>query len=122
MFNTLGRMGFGPSFIRWVRLLYTNVRSSILFNGYSTPIFSPSWGGDRQGCPLSPLLYVLTMEVLAVNLRDHPDISGIVLLGVPSPLPVVSLYADDTSAIVSSDPGIKAVFETYGHFEKASSS
>ena len=36
MFKTLGRMGFGLSFIRWVRLLYTNVRSSVLINGYSS--------------------------------------------------------------------------------------
>ena len=102
MFRTLQRMGFGPSFIRWVRLLYSNVRSSVLFNGYSTPVFFPS-RGVRQGCPLSPLLYILTMEVLAVNLRGHPHICGILLPGVPSPLPVVSLYADDTSAIVNSD-------------------
>ena len=50
--NTLGRIGFGPFFIRWVRLLYTNVRSSILFNGYSTPVFYPS-RGVRRRCPLS---------------------------------------------------------------------
>ena len=37
-------------------------------------------------------------------------------------LPVVSLYADDTSAIVTSDAGILAVFDTYGLFEKASGS
>ena len=121
MFRTLQRMGFGPSFIRWVRLLYCNVRSSVLFNGYSTPVFFPS-RGVRQGCPLSPLLYILTMEVLAVNLRGHPHICGILLPGVPSPLPVVSLYADDTSAIVNSDSGIKAVFEVYSRFEKASGS
>ena len=33
MFSTLSRMGFGPSFIRWVRLLYTNIRSCVLVNG-----------------------------------------------------------------------------------------
>ena len=62
------------------------------------------------------------MEVLAVNLRSHPDIVGLALPGVQPPLPVVSLYADDTSAIVSSDPGITAVFETYDRFERASGS
>ena len=121
MFNTLGRMGFGPSFIRWVRLLYTNVRSCVLINGYCSPVFYPS-RGVRQGCPLSPLLYILTMEVLAANLRSHPDVVGLSLPGISAPLPVVSLYADDTSAIVTSDRGIKAVFYVYNCFEKASGS
>ena len=40
IFNTLSRMGFGPSFIRWVRLLYTNIRSCVLVNGYSTSVFT----------------------------------------------------------------------------------
>ena len=53
----------------------------------------------RQGCPLSPLLYVLSIEVLAVALRSHPSIVGLRLPGVPTPLLVVSLYADDTSII-----------------------
>ncbi len=121
MFATLEKMGFGPSFIRWVRLLYSRARCSILVNGYSSPVFYPS-RGVRQGCPLSPLLYVLTMEVLASNLRAHTDLVGIQLPNSSSRLPVVSLYADDTSAIVTSDSGIKAVFETYSRFEKASGS
>ena len=121
LFATLEKMGFGPSFIRWVRLLYSKARCSILVNGYSSPVFYPT-RGVRQGCPLSPLLYVLTMEVLACNLRAHPDLVGIKIPNSTVSLPVVSLYADDTSAIVTSDPGIKAVFDTYKHFESASGS
>ena len=37
-------------------------------NGYTSAAFFPS-RGVRQGCPLSPLLYVLSIEVLAANLR-----------------------------------------------------
>ena len=121
LFATLDKMGFGPSFIRWVRLLYSRARCSILVNGYSSPVFYPT-RGVRQGCPLSPLLYVLTMEVLACNLRVHPDLGGIKIPNSTVSLPVVSLYADDTSAIVTSDPGIKAVFDTYSRFERASGS
>ena len=68
--RTLSRFGFGPSFISWVRFLYTDVRSTVLLNGYSSDVVRPS-RGVRQGCPLSPLLYVISMEVLAVNLRAH---------------------------------------------------
>jgi len=112
----LRRMGFGPSFISWVKLLYTDIRSAILINGYTSDWFHPS-RGVRQGCPLSPLLYVLSIEVLAANIRAHPDIVGLRLPGVASPLPVLSLYADDTSVITASDRAISAVFDVYTDFE-----
>ena len=73
--------------------------------------------GVQQGCPLSPLLYVLSIELLAVALRSHPDIVGLHLPGVPCPLPVLSLYADDTSIILLSDRAAAAVFEIYTKFE-----
>lgn len=47
---------------------------------------------------------------------------GLSLPGISAPVPVVFLYADDTSAIVASDSGIKAVFDVYNCFEKASGS
>lgn len=112
----LRRMGFGPSLINWVKLLYTGVRSSVLINGYASNWFYPS-RGVRQGCPLSPLLYVLSIEVLAAALRSHPDIVGLRLPGISTPLPVVSLYADDTSIISLSDRATTAVFEVYVKFE-----
>lgn len=62
------------------------------------------------------------MEVLACNLRAHPDLLSIKIPNSTASLAVVSLYADDTSAIVTSDPGIRAVFDTYSRFEKASGS
>ena len=55
LFATLAKMGFSDSFIRWVRLLYTDVRSSVLVIGYTSRPFKPS-RGVRQGCPSSPLL------------------------------------------------------------------
>ena len=117
--STLRRMGFGPSFVKWVALFYTDIRSYILINGYTSRHFKPS-RGVRQGCPLSPLLYVLTMEVLAVNIRAHPAIKGLMLPRAPAPLPVLSLYADDTSVISSSDAATAAVFDTYALFEAGS--
>ena len=73
----------------------------------------------RLGCPLSPLLYVLVSEVLAVNIRCNRRISGLCLPG-SSVFSPISQYADDTSLILSSDDAIKAVFESYALFEKAS--
>ena len=111
LFATLAKMGFGDNFSRWVRLLYTDVRSSVLVNGYTSHPFKPS-SGVRQGCPLSPpLQYVLSMEVLAANVRCHPNITGL-------RLPVLSLNADDTSVVSCSDCATREIFAVYGRFEK----
>ena len=120
MRSTLTAMGFGPSFISWVDLFYFRVQSAVNVNGYLSPFFDLS-RGVRQGCPLSPLLYVLVSEVLAANIRCHPHISGLCLPG-SAPLSPISQYADDTSLILQSDGAIRASFEVYSLFEKASGS
>ena len=121
LFRTLSCLGFGQPFISWVRLLYSGVRSAILVNGYTSNFFWP-FRGVRQGCPLSPLLHVISIEVLAANLRSHPDIVGLRPSGLNCALPVVSLYADDTSVIASSPAAIHAVFNVYRVFESGSGS
>ena len=120
MQSTLVAMGFSPSFVTWVDLFYYCVQSSVNVNGYVLGFFNLS-RGVRQGCPLSPLLYVLVSEVLAANIRCNTRISGLHIPVFP-PLSQISQYGDDTSLIVSSDDAIKAVFETYALFERASGS
>ena len=86
MHSTLRTMGFGASFLKWVNLFYTSVQSSVNVNGYLSQFFSLS-RGVRQGCPLSPLLYVLVAEVLACSIRANPRIKGLCLPGSSDPVP-----------------------------------
>ena len=85
MLATLSKMGFGPSFLHWVCLFYTGVHSCVNVNGYLSSFFVLSHG-VRQGCPLSPMLYVLVSEVLAVNIRANPRITGLSIPGSQTPL------------------------------------
>lgn len=97
------------------------MESAVNVNGYLSPFFSLSCG-VRQGCPLSPLLYVLVSEVLARNIRANPRIEGLCLPGSSDPLSLISQYADDTSLVVCSDDAIRASFEVYSVYERGSGS
>lgn len=117
LFRVLSHVGFGPSFMAWVKLLYSGISSIMCINGYMSDTFHPT-RGVRQGYPLCTLLYILTIEVLAFS-RAVP---GLLLPGVPNPLPVVSLCADDTTVIALSDSAILEVYRVYALFEAGTGS
>ena len=70
------KIGFGNNFINSVKMLYENAKNSIINNGWVSNSFSIS-RGIRQGCPISALLYILSAEIMAVNIRNSKNIRGI---------------------------------------------
>jgi len=60
----LTHIGFGNDFIRWIMSCITTVSFSVLINGAASPFFHAE-RGLRQGCPLSPLLFLLVAEGLS---------------------------------------------------------
>ena len=118
LLQILDRFNFGPSFCSWIKLFYTNVESAVVINGWTSTFFKPS-RGVRQGCPLSPLLYVLCIEILAVNIRTSPNVTGVHLLDSIEQYKC-SGYADDTTIAVTTNESIEEVFTIYNTFEEAS--
>ena len=88
--------GFGPSLLNWVELFYCNTESCILNNGWASNFFELS-RGVRQGCPLSPYLFILSVEILAEAIRNKKEIKGIKIYNTEVK---VSQYADDTTLIL----------------------
>ena len=73
--SVLHSFGFGRKFRRWISILYTQVGSHVLVNGWKTRRIDVT-RGVRQGCPLSPLLYVLDAEPLVIRIRSSTGIVG----------------------------------------------
>ncbi len=117
MLKVLRRIYFGPSFCSWVELLYTDISSSVLVNGYTGAPFSIS-RGVRQGCPLSPLLYILVAETISSAIKKDPVIDGFIL--PDGQCAKIFQYADDTSILVQSDQALLALFSLFERYECAS--
>ena len=94
--KTFRHFNFGPTIINWIKLFYNDTESSILNNGWSSDFFKLG-RGVRQGCPLSPYLFILCVEVLADVIRKNCDIKGITVNGSEV---IISQYADDTTLIL----------------------
>ena len=72
LFYLLDRMAFGVKWGGWIKACVTLVRFSILVNDSPEGFFGSSQG-LRQGDPLSPLLFLLIMEVLSRVLRKTKE-------------------------------------------------
>ena len=94
--KTLRHFGFGSSISNGIKVFYKNIESCILNNGWASNLFELS-RGVRQGCPLSPYLFILSVEIMAETIRSKKEIRGMSINGNEIKL---SQYADDTTVIL----------------------
>ena len=110
------QFNFGHDLIRWVRVFYSDIQSCIVNNGLCSNYFSLHCG-VRQGDPLSPYLFVVAVEILAIDIRNQENIKGIKIKGLETKVPQ---FADDTTAVMSDLESARALFLLLERFEKAS--
>ena len=116
LFKTMEAFGIGKNFIDWVKILYSNASIQIKINGHLTSNI-PLQRGVKQGCPLSFSLYVLVIEVLALQLRNNPNIVGFQVGGEK----IVSMhYADDATITITQNRCFKEVIKDLHDYEQAS--
>ena len=84
-------MGIGRTYLNIVKVVYHKPIANIILNGEKLKAF-PLRSGIRQGCPLSPLLFNIILEVLATAIREEKEIKGIQIRKKEIKL---SLFADD---------------------------
>ena len=99
MKDGLEAIGFGADFIKFVSLAYsdeTPPQRQMYVNGYLGAPFALS-SGVAQGCPLSPLLFLIIAEPLARLINDNPLIEGV---KAGATAHKISQFADDTTLIM----------------------
>jgi len=91
MIKTLAKVGIEGIFLNIIKAIYDKPTANIILNGEKLKAFSLK-SGTRQGCPLSPLLFNIVLEVLATAIRPTKEIKGIHIGREEIKL---SLYSDD---------------------------
>uniref|UniRef100_A0A803JZM0 Reverse transcriptase domain-containing protein n=1 Tax=Xenopus tropicalis TaxID=8364 RepID=A0A803JZM0_XENTR len=117
LWAVLSKFGFGPNFIKWIRMLYLKPTAKVKANGITSNPF-PLTRGTRQGCPLSPLLFALAIEPLAILIRQTTELEGWRLGPIEER---VSLYADDLLVyLADAGPSLTTLANIITHFGKLS--
>lgn len=113
LWMVLEKFGYGQKFISTLNVLYGAITASVLTGTFQASAFNLN-RGTRQGCPCSPLLFVLSLEPLAQAIRESEVISPIT---VDQSRHYLSLYADDCllffSNIQESLPHRLALFNNF---------
>ena len=76
MIKTLQKAGIERIYLNLMNSIYYKPTANIILNGEKLKGF-PLKSGTRQGCPLSPLLFNVVLEVLATAIREEKEIKGI---------------------------------------------
>ena len=91
--ETFRVFNFGDNFRRWIKVIFSGGKSCISNNGFLSATFSIE-RSTRQGDPISPLIFILALEVLFILIRANSNIKGIRVLKTEVKL---TSYADDAT-------------------------
>ena len=115
MIKTLQKMGIEGTYLNIVKAIYDKPTANIILNGEKLKAF-PLRSGTRQGCPLSPLLFNIVLEVLATAIREEKEIKGIQIRKEEVKL---SLFADDMILYIENPKdSIRKLLELISEFSK----
>ena len=119
--TSLKKFNFGPIFIQYVATIINGAESSIKNAGWISRFFQTS-KGVRQGCNLSPLLFILVVELLAIKIRSNANIEGILDQTQNHFINETKLsqYADDMSLYLKNVTSLKLTLHEIDQFTKFS--
>ena len=109
-------MGIEETYVNIVKAIYDKTTANIILNGEKLKAF-PLRSGTRQECPLSPLLFIIVLEVLATAIREEKEIKGIQIRKEVN----LSLFAVDMILYIENPKDIiRNLLELISEFQKFS--
>ena len=114
--KVLNVFNFREDFKRCVRILYTDISSCVINDGFASPFFTLN-RGVRQGRPLSGLLFVLGIELLNLAILANDNIKGI---KIGDEEVKITLYADDTTLFLRDLTSVNSLIEILDQFKNCS--
>ena len=116
--------GFGSSFLKWVNTLFEKSKSCITYNGWLSEDFDVMCG-VRQGCPFSPLAFIIGIELMAIKFRQSEHIKGIKIDASRDDSNLMKaikilLYADDVTLLLRDRNDIPLVLQILDAYSKIS--
>ena len=114
MMKTLKKMGIEGTYLNTVKAIHDKPTANIILNGEKLKAF-PLTSGTKQGCPLSPLLSNIVLEVLATAIIEEKETKGIQIGKEVK----VSLFADDMILYIENPKdSIRNLLELISEFSK----
>ena len=115
MIKTLQKVGIEGTYLNTVKAIYDKPTANIILNGEKLTAF-PLRSGTRQGCPFSPLLFNIVLEVQATAIREEKEIKGI---QIGKEKVKLSLFADDMKLYIENPKdGIRKLLELISEVSK----
>ena len=108
-------MGIEGTYLNTVKAVYDKPTANIIISGEKLKA-SPLRSGTRQGCPLSPQLFNVVLEVLAIAIREEKEIKGSQIRKEEVKL---SLFVDDMILYIENrKDSIRKLLELISEFSK----
>ena len=107
--------GFRLHFCAWIHLLFASTGVMVVVNGVRLEPYTLTQS-IHQGCPLSPMLYILALEPFLCKLKANPALGGLMLPG-SSEIVRYTAYADNVSVLLTSNAKVEEVSKEIGRYE-----
>ena len=117
IFAVLHKFGFDEKFIKWIKTLLFDNQGCVMNNGKTTDFFEFK-RGTKQGDPISPYIFILIIEIMAIMIRSCQEIKGIKIGDLEKKL---LLFADDTTFFLKDISSFQKVLKELEKFKLFSS-
>uniref|UniRef100_W5LVP3 Reverse transcriptase domain-containing protein n=1 Tax=Lepisosteus oculatus TaxID=7918 RepID=W5LVP3_LEPOC len=121
LWETLRRMGVSEKFVTWLQTLYRKVETRVCVNGRLGRRKLVKCG-VRQGCSLSPLLYIVYVEPILERIQKGPGMRGVLVPGSGGHEVKVGAYLDDITLFLSTEGSLPRELSIEKGFAKGTGS